>query len=225
MKKLLLLFVLCPVICLGQKKEQYPMHTLKLCPSAVLPFPAIQPSFEYGINEHWSVQAEVGYSFIDPEKLSDTILRKPLGLKANIELRYYFGEQRSRFYFGMNAFYRHQRTNTLVAYNPVYDTSLLSKDVFFTTKNIFGIAPVIGFQMVRSHFVVNVFMGGGIQYRNNSNQFREYFPNNGDEYVTLNRHSLWEYENINGKLKERSGIVGAFTVGARLGYAFRRKNI
>lgn len=224
MMRTLFLLLFCPVAAFGQVEQLYPINTIKFCVTSLLPYPAIQPSFEFGINRNWSIQAEVGYGILVPGKISDTVHQKSSGLKANLELRYYFGQHRSRFYFGLNAFYRYQRTNTLVNYIPAFDTSQILKDVFLTKKNIYGIAPMIGFQMIKGHFVVNPYIGGGILYRTNVNQFREYAPLNGDKYYMYNRHALWEQENIYGKLKENSGLAGYFTVGVRLGYGYKKKS-
>ena len=217
LKKILFTLLLYPALCFGQQ-DGIPRYYIKICPTAVFPFPAIQPSFEYRFARHFSAQLELGYGFIER---FDSGSVQPRGYKGNIEGRYYPFKSSVSFYIGLNVFYRHLKDNWGIRYYTAQDTVTLIHDRFSVSKNTIGLNAVIGFQLVKRRFVMNPFFGGGIMYQQIVNRDNEYAPEAGDIHRTAH-HPVTNWKTYS-YLEEYSGIRWSVTLGVRLGFVLDKR--
>jgi hypothetical protein len=140
-----------------------------LCPLAALDwisFPTIQAGLEYKPGRHFSLYNEFGVEYMpggaDP---ADTVILHPHGLKAKVELRYYF---RSEKYIAFNGFMTSDAHNTGV---PYYDTlnpavAVLRTSSLGVHKNVLGWNVLCGWKKwLGGRFWIDFYVGIGMRYR------------------------------------------------------------
>src|ERR1700722_20046848 len=139
------------------------------CPLAALDgisFPTIQAGLEYKPGRHFSWYNEFGVEYkpgwVDP---ADTVIPHPHGLKAKVELRYYF---RPEEYIALNGFMTSDAHNTGV---PYYDTlnpavAVLRTSSLGVHKNVLGWNVLWGWkEWLGGRFWIDCYIAVGVRFR------------------------------------------------------------
>lgn len=186
--------------------------------------PSIQGGLELSLGKRISWMNEVGIEYRKRlNEKTDTSFLDSKGYKLKSELRYYLYPEKNGVlnggYIGANIFFIHDIHNTQLDYYHQKDSSIIRRDEFGVTKNVYGINILFGFQeKIFKGFAIDSYVGMGVRYREVRTIHQE-FDENIDQIlqpVDLNVVSM--RKNVDAGIAPV--IVPHITLGVRLCYQF-----
>lgn len=174
MRKLLILFLLCPLFVQAQNPfsfdSVYNSPVLKFSPLSLLdPLPSVQFALEYQVGRKTSIQHEAGY--IINLLYSDPIYQDAEGLRLRNEVRLYFqpkGNRLEGFYFApelLFIYFEHKRQGILgFGCEDSFGCDYYQDIYFNAQQQVYALHSKIGFQSIYKRLLVDLYTGLGYRY-------------------------------------------------------------
>jgi len=183
--------------------------------------PCFQFAAERPLGKHFSVSGEVGIGVMNFIKNSyDTPFVQNAGYKANVELRYYRLKLRKKYthlYTGLNFGYRYEAFNTTIPYIVKTDSMTILHDGIGIVKHFVGCSGIVGLEMRRKRFLLDLTFGVGAMQKYISNTARVY-DTSLHEVKRYGPDEGFTVLQLQNNLSEASGLKFNGIVAFRLGY-------
>lgn len=226
MKRLLLVFLIIPLVNFAQKERPI----VKLAPLALIDefgFPAVTGGIEFSLTPKISWYNEVGFRYrTGSYEKTDTSFVSPRGFKIKTEFRYYFDtwfgntpQRPHEYYIGVNFFYNKDSHNQDVSYYYQKDSSNTREDNFGVTKIIWGANIIGGYQThLSKRCTFEVYAGLGTRFRDITAVNKEFDNDRDDIHGAVDMTIDGVRSNVEA-IGGRS-VSGTLTFGVRIGYQF-----
>lgn len=193
-----------------------------------LTFPTLQFAYEQRLRPNLTIIPELGFQVFNFPKFymlgpRENTFVTPHGIKALIELRYYFNNNKFKkspghSAIGINFYYRYNADNAGLTYFPNKDTSISIDDYFSYQKQVIGSKIVLSYQVIRPRWLsLEFFASAGTHYclvKNNELDYKS-----GVDELYRNQHAFYP----NPFLKENDGWQLSLNAGFKIGYTFKKK--
>ena len=194
----------------------------------IFSFPTVQLSAERKLNPYLSVNAEFGYQLYqlyDYKTEKDTISLKPKGLKANLELRFYFNKflqkrkisKSNELFCGLQLFYRQNQKSWTIEYRRIDNENVYYDDSFGVKKSVEGINLTFGDQIsISKKIILEPYFLIGYMKKKIENLGLEY---NEVKHIADRNDGIPLFVGLDIANKNGNGNIN-FGFGLRLGYKF-----
>jgi hypothetical protein len=164
---ILSLLVFLSLTCQAQRESKI---LIKFSPYALCDpfFPTIRVGVEFKLSDKLSWYNEAGIKYLDNSFDKDSSFIKSKGFILKSEIRYYFIRNSKSnfdgFYAGVNGFFKQDHYNTQISYYHKQDSLTKRADAFGVKKKVFGINPIMGYQITfLKKFTFDAYCGLGIR--------------------------------------------------------------